>query len=368
MGRASGDESHPKAGILNGLLRRGMAKASRISLSNVLHRIERGLRPALGCALIMTLTMCDIPHMDYSFKYVGPFLFLVISSLAPPFVSTSVLLLTSGLFCVLLAAALATGLIACLLLDTGAQLVCIVGYVLSLTWVSFLSFGRTKELTLIGSYILLYTVPLATLLASRYALNGLTVTLTTEKLAWIRNYLDTHSQDELISDLSHFLLVDAEAVRSILSYLASTEFKLKIYEVLKGVVEDILFDMHVDPLHTLKKMMEILHSLQQHKAVDIQFYIGKDTFLPSHNQWLYGVPFFIQSSGEQCLTIGAKKGRWIIEALWSSSPLIGLLRNIVIFAALGYAIYILVSFIPPIRRQRDVAIRDMAHACAVLSK
>lgn len=340
--------------------------------SNVMGRTERALRMALGGALIMALTMCDIPNMDYSFKYVGPFLFFVVGTLAPPFLSTGVIVLFSGLFCILLACALATALLSCLLLSSGAQVLCVFVYAISVIWGSFLTVSKTKDMTLIGSYILLYAVPLATLVASSYALDGISLVVTPERFAAFQQFIQSSSLEDIRNQLSHFSLVPREKVDNFIATITSPltiNFLLGLmWKQLQipGVPPQIPTDHPLDPKQTLTMLLQVAQKIPGGRPLFIETKIPRELGLDLSQDWMYEVPLFAEGVSGQSLVVGARPGFWFIKAVWIASGPIGILRNLIIFAFLGFAVYLLVLLVPPIRRQRDVAVREMAAACRVI--
>lgn len=339
-------------------------------LSNVMGRTERALRMALGGALIMALTMCDIPGMDYSFKYVGPFLFFVMGTLAPPFLSSGVILLFAGLSCILLACALATVLVSCLLISNGGRALCVFVYAVTAAWSSFLSTSKTKDMTLIGSYILLYAVPLAVLIASPYGYAGLTIEVTPERYAALREFVASSSIEQIRDAASHFFLIPPEDIDGFLARIGSPA---AINLVLGIISKKLQFPLPtlpantpVDPKEALNFFFGIATKIPAGRPLAFEMKLPRDFGLKLSQEWLYDVPVFVDGVSGEHVVVGARPGIWFIKGIWLASGPIGILRNLVIFAFLGFAIYLLVILVPPIRRQRDVAIREMAHACSVI--
>ncbi|KAL8449802.1 hypothetical protein Emed_002765 [Eimeria media] len=343
--------------------------------ANVMGRTERGLRMALGGALIMALTMCDIPHMDYSFKYIGPFLFFVVGTLAPPFLSSAAVVLFAGLFCILLACAGVTLLLTCLLVDTGGQALCICVYAILVVWSSSLTVGRTKDMTLIGSYVLLYIIPLATLLAAPYVRSGLSIQVTPERYAAIQQFVNQSSIEEIKEETSHFFLLPPETVEAFFASITSVKTinlliglvftKLNIPRPPKTVLPD---NTPIDQKKVLQLFLGLATKIPSGKQLSMETKVSKDWGLDFSQGWMYDVPFFVEGVAGEHVTFGARPGAWFIKTIWVASGSIGLLRNLIIFAFLGFAVYLLVMLVPPIRRQRDVAVREMVATCSVLRK
>lgn len=316
--------------------------------------------------------MYDLPAMHYSFKYVGPFLFFVVGTLAPPFLSSMMIVFLSGLFCVLLACALATALVACLLITSGGRLLCTIVYCMTIFLISFLSTGKTKEMTLIGSYIMLYPVPLATLVAAGYAYGGISLNITPERYLALRQFISNSSIEEIKSSVSHFLLVSPENVSGFLEKISTPAAINLLLGVLSRTIHLRLprlpANTPVDPRKALNFFLGIAQRLPPGKPISFEMKLPKDAGLDLSQSWMYDVPFFIEGVSGKTVTFGARPGTWFIKALWVASGPIGILRNLIIFAFLGFAVYILVIIIPPIRRQRDVAVRNMANACSIINK
>lgn len=341
---------------------------SRTVVSNLMGRTERALRMALGGALIMALAMCDIPTMHYSFKYVGPFLFFVAGTLAPPFLSSAVIIFFSGLFCILLACGVATALLACLLVVNGGKALCIVAYTVTVAAASFLTVGKTKEMTLIGSYIMLYATPLATLIASAYAYSGISLDITPEKFATLRQFLANSSLEQIKEGASHFLLIPPESIEGFLSKVGSPSainFALAILaKQLQIPVHTLPEDSQLDPKAALDFLMKIASLIPPGKPLAFETKVPRNLGLNLTQGWMYDVPLFVEGVTGGRVTFGARPGPWFIQAIWVASGSLGILRNVVIFAFLGFAVYLLAILVPPIRRQRDVAVREMAAACS----
>ncbi|CDI76179.1 hypothetical protein, conserved [Eimeria praecox] len=340
-------------------------------MMNVMGRTERALRMALGGALIMALTMCDIPHMDYSFKYVGPFLFFVVGTLAPPMLSSAVIVLFAGLACILLACALATTLASSLLIGSGGKAICIVLYTVFVIWSSFLTTTKTKDMTLIGSYILLYAVPLATLIASPYASGGISVVLTPERFAALKEFVANSSIDDILSAVSSFLLVSHDKAVEFVSVLtkpSAVKLLVLVARVLHIKLPSIPAGAQLAPQQALGLYLTILGSFPDGKRLSFEKKVPRGVGLDLPQEWMYDVPFFVEGVSGQDITVGARPGTWFIRAIWIASGPVGILRNLIIFAFLGFAVYLLVMLVPPIRRQRDVAVREMANACSVIRK
>lgn len=341
-------------------------------LLNVMGRTERALRMALGGALIMALTMYDIPTLHYSFKYVGPFLFFVVGTLAPPFLSSVMIVFLSGLFCILLACALATALVACLLITNGGRALCVVVYAVTIFFISFLSTGKTKEMTLIGSYIMLYPVPLATLVAAGYAYGGISLDITPERYLALRQFISNNTIEEIQAAVSHFLLVSPENVKGFLQAISTPAAINLVIGVLSNIIRIPLpklpANRQVDPKNALNFFLNIAEKLPAGKEISFEMKLPRDAGLELSQSWMYDVPFFVEGVSGRTVTFGARPGTWFIKALWVASGPIGILRNLIIFAFLGFAVYILVLIMPPVRRQRDVAVRDMANACSVIHR
>ncbi|CDJ51088.1 hypothetical protein, conserved [Eimeria brunetti] len=358
---------HHDAHDERGQLRRA---ASNRVVVNVMGRTERALRMALGGALIMALTMCDIPNMDYSFKYIGPFLFFVVGTLAPPMMSSVMILLFAGLACILLACALATALVSCLLIDTGGKVICIVLYSVFVLWSSFLTTTKTKDMTLIGSYILLYAVPLATLIASPYASDGISVVLTPERFAALKAFVANSSLDDILAAATSFLLVSPEKATEFVSVLtkpSAVRLLILVARILKIQLPSLPTDItQIPPQEALGLYLTVLGSFPEGQPLQLEHRVPRGAGLDLPQDWMYDVPLFVEGVSGKSLTVGARPGSWFVRAIWVASGPIGILRNIVIFAFLGFAVYFLVMLIPPIRRQRDVVVREMANACGVI--
>lgn len=338
---------------------------------NVMGRTERALRMALGGALIMALTMCDLPNMDYSFKYIGPFLFFVVGTLAPPLLSTAVIILFAGLFCILLACAVATGLLSCLLVSSGGQALCIIVFALFVFWASFLTTSKTKEMTLIGSYILLYAVPLATLVASPYASDGIKLVLTPERYGALKQFMATSSIAAILDEASSFLLMPPDVVAELVAKLTSpsaVQFLQRAAQSLQIQLPALPTDQPLTPQQVMGLLFTFFESLPPNMPVSVEMKPSRNAGLNLSQDWMYDVPLFVEGVVGQQISIGARPGAWFIKTIWVASGPIGMLRNLIIFAFLGFAIYLLVMLVPPIRRQRDVAIRDMANACRVIRR
>lgn len=350
-----------------GLVRR--VASNRVAL-NVMGRTERALRMALGGALIMALTMCDLPHMDYSFKYIGPFLFFVAGTLAPPMLSSLVILLFAGLACILLACALATTLVSCLLIGSGGKALCIVIYSVFILWSSFLTTTKTKDMTLIGSYILLYAVPLATLIASPYASEGISIELTPERFEALKAFVANSSVDDILAAASSFLLVTPDKAVEFVNALtkpSALRLLVLVARVLHIKVPAPTYK-ELSPQEALGLYLTVLGSFPQGTPLHFEKKVPRGAGLDLPQDWMYDIPFFVEGISGQTITVGARPGAWFIRALWVASGSVGILRNLIIFAFLGFAVYFLVMLVPPIRRQRDVAVREMANACSVIRK
>ncbi|KAL8433128.1 hypothetical protein ACSSS7_004105 [Eimeria intestinalis] len=340
--------------------------------SQFMGRTERGLRMALGGAVIMALTMCDIPHMEYSFKYIGPFLFFVVGTLAPPFVSSAAVALFAGLFCILLACAGVTLLLACLLVDSGGQALCVCVYAILVVWATTLSVSRTKDMTLIGSYILLYIVPLATLIAAPYVRSGISIQVNPERYSALQEFVSKSSIDEIKEEASHFFLLPPETVDALLASITSVK---TINSLIKMVSAKLALPAppftlpetsEIDQKKVLQIFLTLAAKISSGKRLSVETKVSEDWGLNISQDWIYDVPFFVEGVAGEQLVFGARPGAWFLKALWVASGSIGLLRNLIIFAFLGFAVYLLVMLVPPIRRQRDVAVREMAAACGVL--
>ncbi|XP_026193722.1 uncharacterized protein LOC34623461 [Cyclospora cayetanensis] len=346
--------------------------ASQGAVSNVMGRTERALRMALGGALIMALTMCDIPTMDYSFKYIGPFLFFVVGTLAPPMLSSAVILLLSGLFCILVACAVATALLSCLLVESGGQALCAVFYALCVIWSSFLAISKTKEMTLIGSYIMLYAVPLATFIAYPYASGGISVEVTPERYAALKEFVTSSSMEEIKEAFSQFFLLSPDKAAALLDKLTSQELINSILQSLpkslKAVLAASAGTASLDRKTVLTTLFLLAEKVPAGKHVTLEMKLPRDAGSFDLQDWMYEVPLFVDGVSGQSVVIGARPGTWFINALWVASGPIGILRNLIIFAFLGFAVYLLVMLVPPIRRQRDVALREMSSACSTIRK
>ncbi|KAL8455764.1 hypothetical protein Emag_000338 [Eimeria magna] len=346
--------------------------ASSSVCANLMGRTERGLRMALGGALIMALTMCDIPHMNYSFKYIGPFLFFVVGTLAPPFLSSAAVVLFAGLFCILLACAGVTLLLTCLLVDTGGQALCVCVYAILVVWSSSLSVGRTKDMTLIGSYVLLYITPLATLLAAPYVRSGISIQITPERYSALQEFVNESSIEEIKEEASHFFLLPLETVEAFFASITSVKtinflIKLALSKMPIPIPPFTLPDSTpIDQKQVLQLFLELATKVPSGNRLSMETKVSKDWGLNLSQAWIYDVPFFVEGVAGQHLIFGARPGAWFIKAVWVASGSIGLLRNLIIFAFLGFAVYLLVMLVPPIRRQRDVAVREMVAACGVL--
>lgn len=366
--RSSHEGQHHDVQGDRGLIRR--IPANRVAL-NAMGRTERALRMALGGALIMALTMCDIPHMDYSFKYIGPFLFFVAGTLAPPMLSSVVILLFAGLACILLACALATTLISSLLISSGGKAICIVIYTIFVLWSSFLTTTKTKEMTLIGSYILLYAVPLATLIASPYAIGGISIVITPERYEALKTFIANSSMDDILATVSSFLMVSPDKAVDFVSVLtkpAAVRLLVLVARILHIKLPTLPQDLQISPQEALGLYLTVLGSFPEGKHISYEKTIPRDAGLDILQDWMYDIPFFIEGVSGEILTVGARPGTWFIRAVWVASGAVGMLRNLIIFAFLGFAVYFLVMLVPPVRRQRDVAVREMANACSVIGK
>ncbi|KAL8440020.1 hypothetical protein Efla_007324 [Eimeria flavescens] len=347
----------------------GMKMLSSPVCVNLMGRTERALRMALGGALIMALTMCDIPHMDYSFKYIGPFLFFVIGTLAPPFVSSAGVVLFAALFCILLACASVTLLLACLLLDSGGQALCICVYALLVVWSSCLSVSKTKDMTLIGSYILLYILPLATLMCAEFVRSGISVEVTPERYLALQQFLKNSTVAEIKEKASHFFLLRPSTVDAIVDSIGSSQaIMLALKAILaKLKIPDLPLSGGALDLEKILQLISLVtQKLPAGMPLSVDLKVSRDWGLDLPQGWMYDMPLFIEGVVGERVVIGARPGAWFIKTLWVASGPMGILRNLIIFAFLGFAVYLLVMLVPPIRRQRDVAVREMAAACFVI--
>ncbi|KAL8271933.1 hypothetical protein Esti_004057 [Eimeria stiedai] len=349
----------------------GRFSASSSVWSHLMGRTERGLRMALGGGLIMALTMCDIPHMNYSFKYIGPFLFFVVGTLAPPFVSSAAVVLFAGLFCILLACAGVSLLLTCLLVESGGQALCVCVYSILVVWSSSLSVSRTKEMTLIGSYVLLYIIPLATLLAAPYVRSGISIQVTPERYSALREFVNKSSIEEIKGEASHFFLLPIETVEAFFVSITSPKtinmlIKLVLAKLNVKFPVSLRDNYSLDQKKVLQLFLWLATKVPSGKHVSMETKVSKDWGLNLSQAWMYDVPVFVEGVAGQNMVFGARPGAWLIKAVWVASGSIGILRNLIIFGFLGFAVYLLVMFVPPIRRQRDVAVRKMVSACGVL--
>ncbi|CDJ36413.1 uncharacterized protein EMH_0083670 [Eimeria mitis] len=226
-------------------------------------------------------------------------------------------------------------------------------------------------MTLIGSYVLLYAVPLATLIASPYASGGISIVLTPERYAALKAFVANSSIDDILTAASSFLLISREKAVEFVSVLtkpSAVRLLLLVARILNVQLPSVPTDTQLPPQEALGLYLTVLGSFPGGAPIEFEHKVPRNAGLDLPQDWMYDVPFFVEGVSGEAITIGARPGPWFIKALWVASGSIGMLRNLIIFAFLGFAVYFLVMLVPPIRRQRDVVVREMANACSAIRK
>lgn len=338
--------------------------------ANAIRRFEKGLRLALGGALVYVLSMIDTPSLDYSFRYVAPFIYWVVAALTPPFLSTIPLLLFAGLLCIVIVCACVSAIIAAMTLgDPTGKIVAVILYGVIMLWALGLNVGKRKELTIIGSYIFTYVMPLALLIALPYAVTGVSIPIPRELLGKIQVFLENPTPkmlDIIIHSVAAYLREDPQVVANFVNtYLTKPLFVnaiiLKVNKQLHTHVPLFPMNQKLDPLVVLQAFMKvILTLLPKDKVIDINFNLENIPKISPDIAWINGAPCNIHGSLRTGLVFSVKTGVWLVRILWTAEGRLGFLRNLLAFACLGYAVWVLVMIVPPIHRQRDVVRRDLA--------
>ncbi|EPR59318.1 hypothetical protein TGGT1_284780 [Toxoplasma gondii GT1] len=341
--------------------------------ANVARRFEKGIRLALGGALVYVLSMIDIPSLDYSFRYVAPFVYWVVASLTPPFWSTVPLLLFAGLFCIVCVCGCVSALVALMTLgDPHGKIATVLIFALFVLWALGLNVGKYKEMTVIGSYIFMYVMPLATLIALPYGVGGVTIPISAEIIAKMKALLEQaagtpEALEAIIKVLAGYLGEDPASVQSFIDkFFSDPRFVnliiLKINAQTHANVPLFPFNGKIDPVVVLQKLVKLFFSLfSGDELIDLHFPLKDVNELDPAYNWLNGAPCSVYGTLNSGIYVTVETGLWLINVLWTADGRVGFLRNLIAFAALGYAIWILVMLIPPIHRQRDVVRRDMAN-------
>ncbi|CBZ51711.1 hypothetical protein NCLIV_015060 [Neospora caninum Liverpool] len=299
--------------------------------ANVVRRFERGIRLALGGALVYVLSMIDIPSLDYSFRAL-------------------VALMSLG--------------------DPHGKIAAVIVFSLFVLWALGLNVGKHKEMTIIGSYIFMYVMPLATLIALPYAVGGVTIPISPEIILKLKTFLESGSPTALelvIQVLAGYVGENPENVRAFINKFFSDPrlvnlIILKINAQTHAQVPLFPFIGKLDPAVVLQKFMTVIFSLfPGDNVIDLHFSLSKVDELDAAYDWLNGAPCSVYGTLNSGIYITVETGLWLIRVLWTADGRVGFLRNLIAFAALGYAIWVLVMLIPPIHRQRDVVRRDMAN-------
>ncbi|PFH34806.1 hypothetical protein BESB_068390 [Besnoitia besnoiti] len=338
--------------------------------ANVVRRFERGIRLALGGALVYVLSMIDIPSLDYSFRYVAPFVYWVVAALTPPFWSTIPLLVFAGLFCIVCVCGCVSALLSLMTLgDPQGKIASVIMYGVFMAWALGLNVGKKKEMTIIGSYILMYVMPLASLIALPYAVGGVSIPISPEMIDQMKGVLESASpkvMQLLVHALAAYFGEDPAVLQAFVTkFFSDPRFVnliiLKINTQTHAGLPLFPWTQKLDPVVVMQTLIKALFTLfPGDKVLDFHFKIENLDKLDTDFGWLQGAPCSVYGTLNSGILVSVETGLWLVKVLWTAEGRLGFLRNLLAFACLGYSIWVLVMITPPIHRQRDVVRRDMA--------
>eukprot|EP00070_Physeter_catodon_P037238 XP_028344132.1 uncharacterized protein LOC114486095 [Physeter catodon] len=224
-------------------------------------------------------------------------------------------------------------------------------------------------MTVIGSYILTYVMPLAALIALPYAVGGVTIPVPPELLKNVAAALQSESPQvlELVVNAvaKAFRLSPGLVERSVQRLFSSPLLVNTIIQHLNAQLQ-LRLPLYpptqvLDPLTVIKQLAEVLvKHLDPDKFIIFPVHFDHVKHL-GELSWIRSAPCTVEGTLRRGFTVHIETGLWLLRAMWTAHGQIGFLRNLLAFAALGFSVWVLVMIIPPVHRQRDVVRRNLAN-------